>query len=92
MTRKGSEIGVIGAGSWGTAFARYLAGIKHLPVTMWAREPEVVESFNVWHENTLYLPDVALPENLRATASLVEAVGRAELLVIGVPSKFCTYL
>ena len=92
MTRKGSEIGVIGAGSWGTAFARYLAGIKHLPVTMWAREPEVVESINERHENTLYLPDVALPENLRATASLEEAVRGAQILVIGVPSKFCPSL
>ena len=74
-------IGVIGAGAWGTALAQMLSRGGR-DVLIWAREPEVVESINTNHENTMYLPSVELDENLKATESLSEAAQRDVLLLV----------
>lgn len=82
-----SYIAVIGAGSWGTAMAAHLAR-KDYDVTIWAREPEVVEEINREGTNRQFLPDVILPESLRATNSLEEALWRARYVLCVVPSQF----
>ena len=56
------RIGVVGAGSWGTALAAMVAE-KGLPVTLWAYEPELVESITHKHRNMLFLPEVDLPQS-----------------------------
>ena len=81
------DIGVVGAGSWGTALARVLA-VKGHRVTLWAREAEVVEEIRLHRENRTFLPDVSLPENLVPSADLSEAVGGKEIVVSVVPSQF----
>jgi len=55
---------------------------------LWALEPEVVEAVNTRHENTLYLPGHALPEALRASGDVGDAVRAAELVVSVAPSQF----
>jgi glycerol-3-phosphate dehydrogenase (NAD(P)+) len=55
---------------------------------MWVREPEVAAAVNEQHENTLFLPGVPLPEELRAFARLDEAVDDAEAVLVVVPSEF----
>ena len=79
------RIAVIGAGSWGTALALVAARNGHV-VRLWAREPEVAEGVNVAHRNPYYLTDFELPENLRATTSLAEALDAAAFALIVVPS------
>jgi glycerol-3-phosphate dehydrogenase (NAD(P)+) len=81
------NIGVIGAGSWGTALARVLAGKGHR-VSLWAREPEVVQEIQAHAENRTFLPDVPLPRNLVASGSLAEVAAGKEILVSVVPSQF----
>ena len=76
---------VLGAGSWGTALASVLAS-KGYPVTLWGRDPAVLESVAKRHENPRYLPGVPLPPSLTATSSLGKALEGAELVVFGVPS------
>ena len=63
------RIGVVGAGAWGTALAQAAvrAGRK---VTLWAREPEIVDMVNQIHENKAFLAGVALAPELVATGSL----------------------
>lgn len=78
-------IGVVGAGSWGTAFANALAH-KGMKVTIWARRPQLAEDIIERHQNPDYLPNVFLSPLLRATADLETAVGRAGLVVMAVPS------
>ena len=51
------RIGVIGGGAWGTALAQVAAGDGQ-PVTLWAREADVVESINARHVNELFLANV----------------------------------
>lgn len=79
------RVGVIGAGSWGTALAFLLAD-KGYDVRIWAFEEECARAINEENENTLYLPGVKLPSNLIATSDLEQACGDKELMVLVTPS------
>lgn len=79
------KISIIGAGSFGTAIGVVL-GSKEFPVTIWAREAEVVSGINRSGYNPSYLKDVKLPASVKATASLEEAVDGAEMIVFATPS------
>jgi glycerol-3-phosphate dehydrogenase (NAD(P)+) len=81
------KIGVVGAGSWGTAVAQLLA-TKNYPVTVWAREAELVEGINSKHENPLFHPGVELSANLKATSDLAGLIKASEIIVIGVPTQY----
>jgi glycerol-3-phosphate dehydrogenase (NAD(P)+) len=83
---RGSEIrlAVVGAGSWGTTVAA-LACVNE-PTVLWARRAELAEQINTTRVNPDYLPDFVLPEQLRATSSLEEAVTSADVVVMAVPS------
>ncbi|RYY47510.1 MAG: NAD(P)-dependent glycerol-3-phosphate dehydrogenase [Sphingomonadales bacterium] len=74
------RIGVIGGGAWGTALAQVAA--RGGPVTLWAREGEVVESINISHENSLFLAGIALSDAIRATADPGELASMDALLVV----------
>jgi glycerol-3-phosphate dehydrogenase (NAD(P)+) len=87
MTSRPRSIGVIGAGSWGTALARLLAR-KGFRVSIWAREHEVAEEIRKYRENKTFLPGFSLPENLEASSNLSETVAEKEILVSVVPSQF----
>jgi glycerol-3-phosphate dehydrogenase (NAD(P)+) len=82
-----TAVRVVGGGAWGTAIAAVLADNGH-DVVLWARESEVVESINRDHENVPFLPGLPLPEGVRATGDLWEAVSSGEILVNVVPSQF----
>lgn len=74
-------IGIIGAGAWGTALAQAqaTAGRK---VTLWAREPEIVDAINGRRENTLFLPGIKIDKGVTATGSLTEAAANDIILVV----------
>lgn len=77
---------VLGAGSWGTAFAKVLADAGS-DVVLWARRPELAEALNLRHENPDYLPGLRLPDGLRATSDATGALDGAEVVVLAVPSQ-----
>jgi glycerol-3-phosphate dehydrogenase (NAD(P)+) len=77
---------VLGAGSWGTTFAKLLCDAGG-EVTLWGRRAEIVEAVNNDHENPDYLPGVALPEGLRATTDPGDALKGAEYVVLAVPAQ-----
>jgi glycerol-3-phosphate dehydrogenase (NAD(P)+) len=82
----GLRTAVFGAGSWGTAFAKVLADAGN-DVTIWARRPELAEQINTAHENPSYLPDIELPEQVRATVDAEETVRDADLIAFAIPSQ-----
>ena len=79
------RIGVLGGGAWGTALAQ-VAARNGDRVTLWAREPEVVETVNVERVNHAFLPGVPLFESIRATGELPALAGMDAILVV-VPAQ-----
>lgn len=81
-----TRVAVLGNGSWGTAFSMVLADAG-AEVALWGRREEVAEQINRAHENPDYLPGIALPESIAATADPSGALDRAEVVVLAVPSQ-----
>ena len=79
-----TKIAVIGAGSWGTAVGAIAA--VNADAVLWARDPAVAAAVEREHANPEYLPDITLPDALRATSDLLEACTGADVVVMGVPS------
>jgi glycerol-3-phosphate dehydrogenase (NAD(P)+) len=78
---------VVGGGSWGTAFANYLARLGK-KVKLWVLEKEVIQSIQTRRENTIFLPGIRLAANLDPVADLEAEAARADILILAVPSKF----
>jgi glycerol-3-phosphate dehydrogenase (NAD(P)+) len=81
-----TKAAVLGAGSWGTTFAKLLvdAGSE---VTLWARRPELAERITETHRNDDYLPGIVLPDSLTATHDATAALAGAELVAFAIPSQ-----
>ena len=77
---------VLGAGSWGTAFAKVLADAG-TDVTIWARREPVAAAIREYGTNPDYLPAVRLPERVTATSDAGKAIAGADLVVLAVPSQ-----
>ncbi|MCD8363946.1 MAG: NAD(P)H-dependent glycerol-3-phosphate dehydrogenase [Lachnospiraceae bacterium] len=82
-----AKIGVIGAGSWGTAISRLLANKGH-EVTVWSIVEDEIRMLREEHEHKSKLPGVKLPESIVYTTDLESAVQKKELLVLAVPSVY----
>jgi glycerol-3-phosphate dehydrogenase (NAD(P)+) len=80
-----AKVAGIGAGSWGTAVAG-LAALNGNDVVLWCRRSELAESINSDQVNSEYLPGIRLPDGLRATGDIDEAMNGADICVMGVPS------
>ncbi|MGI9123962.1 MAG: 2-dehydropantoate 2-reductase N-terminal domain-containing protein, partial [Mycobacterium sp.] len=77
---------VMGAGAWGTALAKVLADAGS-EVRLWGRSRDVVDEVNNAHANTGYLPDVTLPEAVRATTDAAAALDGVTTVLLGVPAQ-----
>ena len=80
-----AKVGMIGAGSWGTALALVLADNGH-DVVLWSHEAEHIAMMRADGENKLFLPGVPLPDCLVYTDDIVSAVGGCDFVVFAVPS------
>ncbi len=80
-----ANIGIIGAGSWGTALALLLHS-NGVAVTMWGHDAKHVREIATRRENNICLPGIALPEALRLTAELGD-LRRCDVLLLVTPSK-----
>jgi glycerol-3-phosphate dehydrogenase (NAD(P)+) len=81
------KIGIVGAGSWGTALAKLLAE-KGESVTIWCFETDVARGINTQNINPFYLSTIKLPPDIRATNDLKEAVSSMDFIISAVPSRF----
>jgi len=81
----GMHIGVVGAGSWGTALANLLAQ-KGYRIDLWVYEPEVRDSIEKERENPVFLPGIRLSENLFPTCDLKSVLVGKDLVLVVVPS------
>ncbi|MFN3663082.1 NAD(P)H-dependent glycerol-3-phosphate dehydrogenase [Yoonia sp.] len=86
QSRPYDRIAVIGGGAWGTALAS-VAATAGRDVTLYTRRTAVADAINATHRNDAYLPDVALPPQLCATADLQVALAGADAVMLAVPSR-----
>ncbi len=80
------RIAVVGAGSWGTAFAAMLAE-RHGDVALWVREPDVCAGIREAGENRAFLPGIRIPGAVRPTTDLGEALRGRTVVALAVPSQ-----
>jgi len=80
------RVTVLGAGSWGTTFAKILAD-GGSDVTLWARRPELAREISEAKRNSDYLPGINLPLAVTATSSLADALAGAEMVFVSIPSQ-----
>lgn len=80
-----AAVAVMGAGSWGTAFALMCADAGS-DTRLWARDPELAEQITGEHRNERYLPGTDLPDSLVASADPEQVLDGASVVVLGVPS------
>ena len=76
---------MLGAGSWGTALALHLGRVGR-DVTLWARDAALVDELAGSRINSRYLPELPLPDAVRPTDDLDDAVAGAGAIVFAVPS------
>jgi len=82
-----AAIGLIGAGSWGSALSYELANNGH-QVNVWSVDAKEVYMINNFHEQMVKLPGTILPESVKATGDLEPVIRESEVLVLAVPSSF----
>jgi len=79
-------VAILGAGSWGTALAVHLSRCGH-DARLWGRNKDAQATLATDRVNHRYLPDLVLPETLKVTASLKDALQDATTIVVAVPSS-----
>ncbi len=80
-----TKIGVIGAGSWGTALAVLLNSNGH-EVTLWSFAESEIEMLRIFREQKDKLPGVKIPESIALTTDMKQAVLGQDIVVLAVPS------
>ena len=80
------KVAVLGAGSWGTTFAKILAD-GGADVALWARRPELAREISQSKRNSDYLPGINLPRGLWASANLHDVLDDAEQVYLSVPAQ-----
>jgi glycerol-3-phosphate dehydrogenase (NAD(P)+) len=81
-----TRVAVLGAGSWGTTFAKILAD-GGADVALWARRAELAKEIAESKRNSDYLPGINLPRSLWSTHVIEEALDGAEVVFLSVPSQ-----
>lgn len=85
--RKMFKVGVVGAGSWGSAISILLAR-RGYEVWLYVREEEIRESIKTKRVNPVYLPNVEFPKNIKALSDINETVKDKDFVVFVVPVKY----
>jgi glycerol-3-phosphate dehydrogenase (NAD(P)+) len=80
-----TAVTVLGAGAWGTALALVLAR-SGAQVRLWTWEPAHAQAIEADRENKAFFPGFSLPDGIRATASLEQALSGVDLVLVVVPS------
>ncbi|MES2169557.1 MAG: NAD(P)H-dependent glycerol-3-phosphate dehydrogenase [Actinomycetota bacterium] len=80
------RVAVLGAGSWGTTFAKVLAD-GGADVAIWARRAELAREITQSKRNSDYLPGINLPRNLWSSSLIPDVLDGAEVVFLSVPSQ-----
>jgi len=82
-----SRIAILGGGSWGTGLAVVLSGCRRRhQIRLWVRDAGLAQSIEQQRENPKYLPGIAIPPGVTASAILSEVLHDAQIVICAVPS------
>ena len=81
-----AKISVIGSGGWGIALTILLHKNGH-ELTVWSFDKKEAEELKINRQNKTKLPSILLPEDIKVTDNLKEAVDNKDVLILAVPSK-----
>lgn len=81
------RITVLGAGSWGTTLALILHNNGH-EITLWEYNRSYAKAIEKKRENSVFLPGVAIPEDIEISNDLKESVKNKHFIIIAVPTQF----
>lgn len=86
------KIAILGAGSWGTAFAKVVADAaaekeQNTEIVVWGRNPKYMAECQEKHLNARYFPETELPHSIQFTADFEVALKDAQLVVVALPSQ-----
>lgn len=81
-----AKISVIGSGGWGIALAILLHRNAH-NLTIWSFDKKEAEELKISRENKTKLPNILIPEDIKVTDDLNEAINNKDILILAVPSK-----
>ena len=81
-----AKISVIGSGGWGIALTILLYK-NGQDLTIWSFDKREAEELKTTRENKTKLPNILLPEDIKVTDNLKEAVDNKDVLILAVPSK-----
>ncbi len=77
---------IVGAGSWGTAFAQVIADADH-DCLVWTRDKNIIDEINEQHTNNSYHPNVKLPKRISATGDIESALAKATHIFLTIPAQ-----
>lgn len=81
------KISVLGAGGWGTTLAILLYYNGH-DISLWEFKKQYAKQLDKTRENTLFLPGIKIPPEIKITHDLEESTDRKNIVVLAVPSQF----
>lgn len=81
------KVAILGTGAYGLALALMVHENKW-DITMWTKFEDEKEMLEYYHENKRVLPEVKIPDNIKFTTNMKEAIGEADLIVVAVPAGF----
>lgn len=81
-----SRLSILGSGAWGTALAAAFVRQGH-DVRMWGRNAGTCDEISRLHTNRAYLGDARLPDTLRATPDMADALDNAEIVLFVAPAQ-----
>jgi glycerol-3-phosphate dehydrogenase (NAD(P)+) len=82
-----TRIAIVGDGGWGTTLAILLSR-KGYSTSIWGAFPDYVKILKYRRENIKFLPGVKIPEEIKITPSLGEAIRDAQVIALAIPSQF----
>lgn len=92
MVQAVKKVAVLGAGSWGTAFAKVVAdsaleNLTGVQTVLWGRNSETMQHCAQTQMNDKYFPGIELPKNLEFSADLEATVENADIVVLAIPAQ-----
>ncbi|MCX6425880.1 MAG: NAD(P)-dependent glycerol-3-phosphate dehydrogenase, partial [Actinobacteria bacterium] len=80
------RVAILGAGSWGTAFAQIAADAGN-DVSIWGRTAQTVDEINADHHNFKFHPENMLPQSINASTDAQKVLKDADVVVLAIPAQ-----